>query len=475
MRKIYLVICFLVSALLCSDQKIEVSTENFHYHLHLYSINRLSDGGIIKIPFRLADIDFIHQGSDLDVISQLSFEYKPKFSDFYLKSSSPEEFYIDLRELYAKWYFDNSELSVGKQIHAWGSVDQNSPLDNASPYDYYYIFSVGKEQKMGSLSGAYNYYSGNNTIGFVFSPIHHTNRLPLGGDDFPIELPVVPNPVLIEEVGSEVEFGAYIKRSFDSGDITLSYYKGNDRVYNLSGINVFTNETNILTNIDTVFSYRQTDVIGLGATFINDIATIRFDYGIFHTKDPKSNVMRDRPDKQNSWEAAGWHHILVQGIDPVTHAFQEEVYYNQMMLQLERIGNNSVFILGLFDYDITEYSANYLNSVSMPGVEADVNPKDYFYPGLGAPIAILTERALMYQYQINLSKNENTQLTLKGVHDLNDSGFLVEIGSIFNLSDDVKLHMYLNNIEGDDNQDEEYRFNQMKDFSHFRLELEYFF
>ena len=36
-------------------------------------------------------------------------------------------------------------ISVGKQIHTWGSVDQNSPLDNASPYDYYYIFSVGTE------------------------------------------------------------------------------------------------------------------------------------------------------------------------------------------------------------------------------------------------------------------------------------------------------------------------------------------
>ena len=64
---------------------------------------------------------------------------------------------------------------------------------------------------------------------------------------------------------------------------------------------------------------------------------------------------------------------------------------------------------------------------------------------------------------------------IKGVHDLNDSGFLTEIGSIFSLSDDIKLHMYLNNIEGDTSQDDEYRFNQMKDFSHFRLELEYFF
>jgi len=467
LKNIYLSISLLISTLLCN--------EDLNYHLHLYSINRLSDGGVIKIPFRLADIDFTHQGNDLDVVSRISFEYKPKFSDFYLQSNSPEDFFIDLRELYAKWYFDNSDLSVGKQIHTWGSVDQNSPLDNASPYDYYYIFSVGTEQKMGSFSGAYNYYSGDNTIGFVFSPIHLTNRLPLGDDDFPIKLPVIPSPVLINNIDKEVEFGGYIKHSFNSGDITLSYYKGNDRVYNLSGINVFTNETSILTNIDTVFSYRETNVIGLGATFIHDVATIRFDYGVFHTKDSKTNVMRDRPDKQNSWEAQGWHHILLQGEDPVTHAFQEEVYYNQTMLQLERLSENSMLVLGLFDYNIKKYNAEYLTAVNMPGVEADVDPKDYFYPGLGAPLAILTERALMYQYQVNIGENKNTELTLKGIHDLNDSGFLTEIGSIFSLSDDIKLHMYLNNIEGDDTQDDEYRFNQMKDFSHFRLELEYFF
>ena len=27
------------------------------YYLHLYSINRLSDGGVIKVPFRLSDQD----------------------------------------------------------------------------------------------------------------------------------------------------------------------------------------------------------------------------------------------------------------------------------------------------------------------------------------------------------------------------------------------------------------------------------
>ena len=508
------------------------------YYLHLYSINRLSDGGVIKIPFRLADVDFKHEKNNIAISSKLAFEYKPKFSTFYLNSNSPEEFSIDLRELYLTWYFENSEFSIGKQIHTWGSVDQNSPVDNASPYDYYYIFSIGTEQKMGSFSGAYNYYLDNSTLGFVFSPIHHTNRLPLGDDDFPIGLPVIPGEELMMDVQSELEFGAYYKHSFNNGDITLSYYKGNDRVYNLSGMNVFTDKDHLTSQIDTVFSHRQTDIIGLGSTFIYDNLTVRFDYGIFKTKDPNLDVQRVREDKLNGNPAlaALWEQIRFTDVangqydfaEPfsddngngswddneefqdsngngiwdddeiftdqngndqwdegeeyiddanveklLTHAFQEVVNYNQATLQLEYFDESQSFILGLFEHHIAKYSANYLPKVSMPGIESDVDPQDYFYPGMGAPLAILTKKALMYQYKRNFASN--IELVLKGVHDLNNSGYLSEVGLIFNPLDDLKIHMYLNKIIGDDNQNSDYRFNQMEDFSHFRLELEYFF
>ena len=149
LKSIFFRICFICSL-------IYSQTPDINYHLHLYSINRLSDGGVIKIPFRLADIDFNHQKNNISVISRLSFEYKPKFSNFYLQSSSPEEFSINLRELYLTWYLNDLEFNIGKQIHTWGSVDQNSPLDNASPYDYYYIFSTGSEQKIGSFSSSLN-------------------------------------------------------------------------------------------------------------------------------------------------------------------------------------------------------------------------------------------------------------------------------------------------------------------------------
>ena len=450
------------------------STPQLDYYLHIYSANRLSDASMINIPFRIADIDFNHENDNISLTSRVSFEYNPRYSDFYTENSSSDEFLIDLRELYIKWYLDNLELSIGKQIHTWGAVDQNSPLDNASPYDYYYIFSTGTEQKMGSFSGALNYYLGNTDFGFVFSPMHHTNRLPLGGNDFPIKLPVTPRSDLISDVDNSIEFGGYVKHSFDDGDISLSYYKGNDRVFNLAGVNIFKNEFENTSSpgIDTVLSYRQTEVVGLSVTAIGDPVTVRWDYGYFHTADLNTDetIHRDRPDMQNDpIFGSNWHHITDEW------TFQEEAYYTQTTLQLEFEFSEISSIIGFFNYRIQDYDAKSLEAVVLPGVEADINPQDYFYPGLGAPVAILTSKALMYSFKKNIGQNEDIQFSLKGLIDLNDDGFLTEIGAVFNLSDDLRLHTYLNKIIGDQTLDDEYRFNQMKDFSHLRFELEYFF
>ena len=53
----------------------------------------------------------------------------------------------------------------------------------------------------------------------------------------------------------------------------------------------------------------------------------------------------------------------------------------------------------------------------------------------------------MYQFQTQISSHHNTILTLKGVNDLDNSGLLIEVGSVFSLSDEMNLHMYLNKIK----------------------------
>ena len=85
------------------------TNSSLDYYLHIYSANRLSDGSMIDIPFRLADIDFIHDKDSFSIQSSLSLEHNPEYSNLYVQNSSSYDFFsfdIDLRELYVKWYFD---------------------------------------------------------------------------------------------------------------------------------------------------------------------------------------------------------------------------------------------------------------------------------------------------------------------------------------------------------------------------------
>ena len=55
---------------------------------------------------------------------------------YYLSSKNPQDFRFDLRELYAAFSGNNYDFKIGKQIHSWGNVDDNCPIDNGSAIDY---------------------------------------------------------------------------------------------------------------------------------------------------------------------------------------------------------------------------------------------------------------------------------------------------------------------------------------------------
>ena len=161
----------------------------------------------------------------------------------------------------------------------------------------------------------------------------------------------------------------------------------------------------------------------------------------------------------------------------INHLFKEDAYYDQVTLQLEFEAFDVNSVLGVFNYHIHSYNSdNDIPSVDTPGAELEfTDSREYFYPGLGAPLAILTDKAFMYQFQKDVGKENDLVLNMKGVNDLENDGYLYEVGFIYNLNGDIKIHSYINKVFGDNTQDDEYRFNQMEDFSHFRLELEYFF
>ena len=82
-------------------------------------------------------------------------------------------------------------------------------------------------------------YFNNFKIGFTSTPFHSINRLPSSYAEFPIALPVIPEDYQFMEVNNVHEHGAYLQFNSDIIDLALSYFSGYDRIFNLSGINVF--------------------------------------------------------------------------------------------------------------------------------------------------------------------------------------------------------------------------------------------
>ena len=100
-------------------------------------ISRLSDYSLIDIPYRMASLNIEKQNDNMSLNGNFSIEYHLRDDAHFLGSSDPQDFIFDMRELYITYYRDQLELRIGKQIHSWGSVDENSPIDNPSSLDYY--------------------------------------------------------------------------------------------------------------------------------------------------------------------------------------------------------------------------------------------------------------------------------------------------------------------------------------------------
>jgi hypothetical protein len=448
-------------------------------------ISRLSDYSIIDIPYRMASLDFIHQSENLSINGNFTLEYQIRRDSYFLESKDPQDFRLDMRELYATYSGSNYEFRVGKQIHSWGSVDENSPLDNASAFDYYYIFFLGTERKMATMSGALDYYIGNLKLNAVFSPIHTTNRVPLGDDDFPITLPIYPTESQMFPVSDlPYEGGIQGTFSFGMGEVSASYFSGYDRTFNLTGINAFGNGQQVnpdlsFAYIDIVFGYRKTNIFGMGGVFLTDWFILRGDLGYFSTKDQNSNVERESP-----WLPSYYDNLWL------STPLLEKSNYLQSTIQFEtELPFNINIIAQYFTHDTLNYSAGSIpvdSLIKIPNLEIDpedMTPANFFTPGMGVPLAILTDKAAILILDKTFM-NEQLNVSLTTMLDLGDyegvegiPGSLTEYKIEYNITQDFLGLLGVTKVIGskDHPDGEQYQFNKMEDFSHFRFELKYFF
>ena len=450
-------------------------------YVDFYYISRLSDQSIINLPYRIFSLNVDHQNGDLMLRSTIALEHRLRNDTYFLSNNSPTDFELDMRELYLQMFTSWGEIRLGKIIHTWGNADENSPVDIASPFDYYYTFDSGINKKLAIFSSAIDMYMENMKLGLIFSPLHNTHRTPQNDDEFPIKLPVSPSEDQIMKIGGlPYELGAYVNRSFSFGDISLNYFAGYDRLFNLSGVNGFGHGPSLSNPyIDVVYGYRKTNMTGLGSTLFFGDLELRGDVAVFNTEDENNNISRISPDNPEWFDSLHYSYPL-----------NEKARYFQTTVQLEaELPFDIKFVGQFFNYDTLDYSSDSLpldEDVSIPNLEISVDeldPKNIFTPGYGSSLAIMTKKALILSLEKKFF-DDQLILTASSIFDIDNTdydgtspGFILSFEAAYTIIDNLELTVGITNIKGDKDHPlgENYRLYIMEDFSHIRADLKYSF
>ena len=450
-------------------------------YVDFYYISRLSDQSIINLPYRIFSLNVDHQNGDLMLRSTIALEHRLRNDTYFLSNNSPTDFELDMRELYLQMFTSWGEIRLGKIIHTWGNADENSPVDIASPFDYYYTFDSGINKKLAIFSSAIDMYMENMKLGLIFSPLHNTHRTPQIDDEFPIKLPVSPSEDQIMKIGGlPYELGAYINRSFSFGDISLNYFTGYDRLFNLSGVNGFGHGPSLSNPyIDVVYGYRKTNMTGLGSTLFFGDLELRGDVAVFNTEDENNNISRISPDNPEWFDSLHYSYPL-----------NEKAKYFQATVQLEaELPFDIKFVGQFFNYDTLDYSSDSLpldEDVSIPNLEISVDeldPKNIFTPGYGSSLAIMTKKALILSLEKKFF-DDQLILTASSIFDIDNTdydgtspGSILSFEAAYTIIDNLELTVGYTNIKGDKDHPlgENYRLYIMEDFSHIRADLKYSF
>ena len=450
-------------------------------YVDFYYISRLSDQSIINLPYRIFSLNVDHQNGDLMLRSTIALEHKLRKDTYFLSNNSPTDFELDMRELYLQMFTSWGEIRLGKIIHTWGNADENSPVDIASPFDYYYTFDSGIDKKLAIFSSAIDMYMENMKLGLIFSPLHNTHRTPQNDDEFPIKLPVSPSEDQIMKIdGLPYELGVYINRSFSFGDISLNYFTGYDRLFNLSGVNGFGHGPSLSNPyIDVVYGYRKTNMTGLGSTIFFGDLELRGDVAVFNTEDENNSISRTSPYLPEFYDSLHYSYPL-----------NEKARYFQTTVQLEaELPFDIKFVGQFFNYDTLDYSSDSLpldEDVSIPNLEISVdelNPKNIFTPGYGSSLAIMTKKALILSLEKKFF-DDQLILTASSIFDIDNTdydgtspGSILSFEAAYTIIDNLELTIGYTNIKGDKDHPlgENYRLYIMEDFSHIRADLKYSF
>lgn len=394
---------------------------------------QVEDASEISLPFRFVSFQALYALGDIEIRTQAAHEVR--WNNLGSR--------LDIREFYVTWYPEFGEISIGKQIFAWGMADGNNPTDNLSAYDYHYLFKTGTDRKKGSISASLKVYLGNWQINTVFLPRHEPNRL-VFDEDFPVQPPFHPNADQIFSMDNEKEYGVRITGYQSNSDISISWFHGHDRL-----LTPFVQQTDYASDDNpqttpTKFGYRRTDVFGLDISNFTDLVVQRHELAIFHTSLDREPYLQVLPDGEV------FRHI--------------DVWYAQFVMQFE----NTTF-------DDLLLSVQYLGHEILT---SDISPYVWGIPefqmGMGTPFAMLFERVLIISAARTWLDN---RLEVKPMllTDLKKSGYMAGLSIEYSPYEQWTLNCGASLFKGVDHLSQQYIFNKLEVFSNFSLGIKYSF
>jgi len=142
-----------------------------------------------------------------------------------------------------------------------------------------------------------------------------------------------------------------------------------------------------------------------------------------------------------------------------------------------------------FSHNKIDYTSDSLpiqENINIPNLDIDldqVTPELIFMPGMGSPLALLTNSALILRLN-KLHLDGRLSLSITSLIDLernfnsgNNFGSLTELNLKYSISDALQWISGITKINDVKNHPDgnEYPFNQMQNFSHARFEIRYYF
>jgi len=447
------------------------------------TVNRLSDGSIIKMPYRVLSYEPVLSSNNINIVANTALEFRLKDIGQIMDS----DLKVDLRELYIEWMTPLGDFSLGKQIITWGSASENNPTDNISPYNYYYLFSMGKERKEGIFSLNSTFYYQNLKLNAIFIPEHNPNTLPLNDPEFALSIPIVPTDEQIMELDSPYEYALSLNLPLNNLDITTSYFSGYDRIVSFFGANVWANQAFTDPIVaDTVLSYRKTEMYGIGLSFLLSDFSFRSDLGYFVTNDnvsKKGELFRDyergaqliiEACEEKNEDLPDWANPVICEYDPdhkETFLLNNFTEYLQYTLEVE-FNPTSEFNI------ITQYSKHKSTKFG----EADsltlsatilMDPEVFFIPGMGLSNTFISSNSLSISAR-KLFPDMGLELSYTSMFDLDKKGALHGAGLEYKIFKNTNLLIEVTKIFNND-EIKPNPFTAMKDFSRILFEIRYFY